>query len=63
MAEPEPLPAGHPIYTHPKVRLTPHVASIHPTVNQALYLKIADNLERYLRGDELQDQVDPIAGY
>jgi phosphoglycerate dehydrogenase-like enzyme len=63
VTEPEPLPDGHPIYTHPKIRLTPHVASVHPTVRQALYEKIADNLERYLRGDALQDQVDPIAGY
>ena len=63
VTEPEPLPEGHPIYTHPKVRLTPHVASIHPTIHQALYEKIATNLERYLRGEPLQDQVDPEAGY
>jgi phosphoglycerate dehydrogenase-like enzyme len=63
VTEPEPLPEGHPIYTHPKIRLTPHVASVHPTVVQALYEKIADNLERHLRGDALHDQVDPILGY
>lgn len=63
VTEPEPLPEGHPIYTHPNIRLTPHVASMHPTVNQALYEKIADNLERYLRGEPLQDVVDPVAGY
>jgi phosphoglycerate dehydrogenase-like enzyme len=63
VTEPEPLPAGHPLYTHPKVRVTPHVASIHPTVNEALYAKIAENLERYLRGEALQDLVDPLAGY
>ena len=63
VTEPEPLPDGHPLYTNPKVRLTPHVASIHPTVNLALYEKIAGNLDRYLRGEPLQDQVDPEAGY
>jgi phosphoglycerate dehydrogenase-like enzyme len=63
VTEPEPLPAGHPLYTHPKVRLTPHVASLHPTVSQALYEKIASNLERDLRGDALLDLVDPVAGY
>jgi len=63
VTEPEPLPEGHPIYTHPNIRLTPHVASLHPTVNQAIYEKIADNLERYLRGEPLQDVVDPITGY
>jgi phosphoglycerate dehydrogenase-like enzyme len=63
VTEPEPLPEGHPIYTHPNIRLTPHVASMHPTVNRALYEKIADNLERHLRGESLLDVVDPIAGY
>jgi phosphoglycerate dehydrogenase-like enzyme len=63
VTEPEPLPAGHPIYSHPKIRLTPHVASIHPEVNQALYEKIADNLDRYLRNEPLTDRVDPVAGY
>lgn len=63
VTEPEPLPAGHPLYTHPKVRLTPHVASLHPTVNQALYEKIANNLEREQRGEPLHDLVDPAAGY
>lgn len=63
VTEPEPLPKGHPLYTHPKVRLTPHVASHHPTVNQALYAKIAENLERDLRGEPLVDVVDPSTGY
>jgi phosphoglycerate dehydrogenase-like enzyme len=63
VTEPEPLPEGHPLYTHPRVRLTPHVASNHPTINEALYAKIADNLERYLRSEPLTDVVDPAAGY
>lgn len=63
VTEPEPLPKGHPLYTHPRVRLTPHVASNHPTVNEVMYAKIADNLERYLRGEPLTDVVDPVAGY
>jgi phosphoglycerate dehydrogenase-like enzyme len=63
VTEPEPLPEGHPIYSHPKIRLTPHVASIHPSVNEALYKKIAGNLERHLRGEPLQERVDPVAGY
>jgi phosphoglycerate dehydrogenase-like enzyme len=63
VTEPEPLPEGHPIYTHPKIRLTPHVASIHPTVHEALYQKIAVNLERDLRGEKLLDLIDPVAGY
>jgi len=63
VTEPEPLPEGHPLYTHPKVRLTPHVASIYPALHAALYAKIADNLERDLRGAALLDMVDPETGY
>jgi phosphoglycerate dehydrogenase-like enzyme len=63
VTEPEPLPKGHPLYTHPSVRLTPHVASNHPTVHEALYAKIADNLERDLRGVPLVDVIDPSTGY
>jgi phosphoglycerate dehydrogenase-like enzyme len=63
VTEPEPLPEGHPIYSHPKIRLTPHVASIHPTMHEALYKKIAANLERDLRGEKLLDLIDPEAGY
>jgi len=63
VTEPEPLPEGHPIYTHPKIRLTPHVASLHPTVNEVLAAKILENLERHLRGAALLDLVDPAAGY
>jgi phosphoglycerate dehydrogenase-like enzyme len=63
VTEPEPLPEGHPIYSHPKIRLTPHVASIHPSVNEVLYKKIAKNLDRHLPGEPLQERVDPEAGY
>jgi phosphoglycerate dehydrogenase-like enzyme len=63
VTDPEPMPEGHPIYSHPRIRLTPHVASIHPSLDEALYEKIAGNLERFLRGEPLQDLVDPVAGY
>lgn len=63
VTEPEPLPEGHPIYSHPRIRLTPHVASIFPGIHEALYEKIASNLDRFLRGEPLQDLVDPVTGY
>ena len=31
VADPEPLPAGHPLWTHPRVLVTPHTAGGSPS--------------------------------
>jgi phosphoglycerate dehydrogenase-like enzyme len=63
VTDPEPLPAGHPLYTHPAVRLTPH-SSWSSTGNSArLAQKVFDNLDLYARGESLADVVDPQRGY
>lgn len=54
---PEPLPSGHPLYTHPRVRITPHSAATGPHARYALIEKIAINLERWQRGEALLDTV------
>jgi phosphoglycerate dehydrogenase-like enzyme len=63
VTEPEPLPAGHVLWTHPKVRLTPHVSSNHTLVRDALFDKVAANLDRFVRGEAPSDIVDRAAGY
>jgi len=63
VTDPEPLPEGHPLYTHPKVRLTPHVSSNYQAVRQVLLDKVSANLSRFVRGEPLADLVDPKAGY
>ncbi|MBB2188986.1 glyoxylate reductase (NADP(+)) [Gluconacetobacter azotocaptans] len=63
VTSPEPLPAGHPFYTHPAIRLTPHVSWSGPGVGQNLHRRIAANLERFLEGRPLQDVVDAARGY
>jgi len=63
VTEPEPLPAGHPLWTHPRVRLTPHISSNHTLVRDLLFEKVAANLDRFVRGEPLADVVDPTAGY
>jgi phosphoglycerate dehydrogenase-like enzyme len=30
VTEPEPLPAGHPFYSHPRVHLSPHISTSSP---------------------------------
>lgn len=63
VTEPEPLPAGHPLWTHPRVRLTPHISSNYTLLRGVLFDKVAVNLERFVRGEALADIVDPVAGY
>jgi phosphoglycerate dehydrogenase-like enzyme len=63
VTEPEPLPAGHPLYTHPKVRLTPHSSWGSSANGRRLVEKLIANLDRYARGAVLADIVDPERGY
>lgn len=63
VTDPEPLPAGHPLYAHPKVRISPHTAVSTPQTRQAVAARFADNLARFRRGAPLVDQVDLARGY
>lgn len=57
----EPLPASSPFWTHPKVLVTPHVASLIDPVTGSK--AIAANIERFLAGDPVADLVDLEQGY
>ncbi|TCM14201.1 phosphoglycerate dehydrogenase-like enzyme [Novosphingobium sp. PhB165] len=63
VTEPEPLPAGHRLYTHPCVRLTPHISSNYLRVRHRLLEKVHEDLSRYLRGEQPRDVVDRDRGY
>lgn len=63
VTEPEPLPADHPLWTHDKVRLTPHVSSNYTQVRHVLFDKVVANLTAFARGETPADLVDPAAGY
>lgn len=61
--DPEPLPEGHPLYAHPKVRLSAHVSWSAPdTLGPTLDL-FAANVRRYRAGEPLDGLVDVEAGY
>lgn len=63
VTHPEPLPAGHPFYTHPRVRLSPH-SSVHtPDTRRNLAALFADNLARFREGAPLAGVVDLARGY
>jgi phosphoglycerate dehydrogenase-like enzyme len=61
--EPEPLPAGHWLYTHPAVRLTPHISWSSPDTMVRTVDLFVENLACYRSGAALQGIVDPAAGY
>jgi len=58
---PEPLPADDPLWRHPKVKLTPHVAGItNPLTATA---QVCENIRRALAGEPLLNTVDRASGY
>jgi phosphoglycerate dehydrogenase-like enzyme len=61
--EPEPLPDGHWMYTHPRVRLSPHISWSMPGAGDLLIEAFVDNLRRYQAGEPLTGVVDVAAGY
>ncbi|WP_092495870.1 NAD(P)-dependent oxidoreductase [Faunimonas pinastri] len=60
---PEPLPAGHPFYTHPGIRLSPHVSWMSEDNDDRLTEKLFANLDRFLAGEPLADLVEKGRGY
>ncbi len=63
VVEPEPLPAGHPLFSHPGVRLSAHVSWASPRTGMRTFEIFADNLVRFRTGRELHGVVDPESGY
>ncbi len=59
VTDPEPLPAGHWLYDHPKVFLTPHSSWAGPPPFQGATELFCANLERYLAGRPLEHVVGP----
>ncbi len=59
--QPEPLPPTHPFWRHPRVTLTPHVASL--TNPDTAVLPIVENLRRLADGRKLVHLVDRASGY
>lgn len=61
--DPEPLPEGHWMYSHPQVLLTPHSSWSSPEILAAALDIFRANLRRYLAGEPLEHVVDPAEGY
>lgn len=61
VTEPEPLPPEHPFWTHPRVFVTPHVASMTQPETAAPIL--LENIRRHQRGEPLAHVIDRSRGY
>jgi glyoxylate/hydroxypyruvate reductase A len=59
--ETEPLPVNDPLWNHPKVTVTPHIAAL--TEPRTAVPKIVENIERVRRGEPPLNLVDLNAGY
>jgi phosphoglycerate dehydrogenase-like enzyme len=63
VTDPEPLPAGHPLWSAPNALITPHVANTWNMALPELRALVRRNVARYGEGAELEGLVDPEAGY
>nr|WP_232478474.1 glyoxylate/hydroxypyruvate reductase A [Roseomonas rosulenta] len=59
--DPEPLPPDSPAWSHPRITVTPHVASLPSRLERARY--VADCIARLERGEALAHVYDPERGY
>lgn len=63
VTDPEPLPAGHPLWAMDNVVITPHVAAQSDAQDERYQVLVAENLRRYVAGEPLLNVVDIERGY
>ena len=61
--DPEPLPADHPLWDAPNLILLTHYGGLTPQYGPRAYAIIAENVRRFLAGEELANVVDQQRGY
>lgn len=63
VTDPEPLPAGHPLWTLDNCLITPHVSNTWEMAEPLFAERVRENVERYGEGVPLVGVVDPDLGY
>jgi phosphoglycerate dehydrogenase-like enzyme len=63
VTDPEPLPAGDPLWSAPNVIITPHISGAVEGYGHRAATLFSANLRRYLAGEPLANQVDAALGY
>jgi len=57
VTDPEPLPAGHPLWSCPNLLLTPHIGASSPQFSPRALRTAAAELRRYMNGEPLRNVV------
>jgi phosphoglycerate dehydrogenase-like enzyme len=58
VTDPEPLPAGHPLWSAPNLLLTPHVGGSSPLYMARAFDLVAAQVKRFANGDPLKNVVE-----
>jgi phosphoglycerate dehydrogenase-like enzyme len=61
--EKEPLDQEHPFWNMKEVTVTPHISGISKFYQERCYELFKNNLNRYISGETLLNQIDPEKGY
>jgi glyoxylate/hydroxypyruvate reductase A len=61
VTDPEPLPSDHPLWIHPKVLITPHIASV--TQPETAARAVVENIRRHRAGKDPVGLIDRTLGY
>jgi phosphoglycerate dehydrogenase-like enzyme len=63
VTDPEPLPAGHPLWKCPNAIITPHIAGRSDKDRARMIGTIKENIRRFVEGKPLLNVVDKQKGY
>jgi phosphoglycerate dehydrogenase-like enzyme len=63
VTDPEPLPDGHRLYSHPRARVSPHVSWSSPVTSRRSIELFEQNFRSYSAGEPLTGVVDKDEGY
>lgn len=63
VTDPEPLPEGHPLWSEPRVLITPHSADTKAMVLPLFARRLDENVRAFMAGSGFVGEVDPVLGY
>ena len=63
VADPEPLPADHPLWQAKNIIITPHISASSDRQMQRYWLVVRENLRRYVNGERMLNVVNLKRGY